>query len=80
MDAYHLYMAEEIADEIKCIEDPLILSIYLRAILYQRCKIGGARKGTCKGCMFLSNYCIDMYKINEHEIEIFEDYFDEGEI
>ena len=73
MNAYHLFMAEQIADEIKCIEDPLILSIYLKAIIAARCKIGGAKEGTCKGCMFQSHYCKELNQINKHEIEIFSD-------
>lgn len=73
MDAYHLYMAEQIADEIKCIEDPLLLSIYLRVIIAQRCKIGGAIKGTCQECIFQGYYCRELYEINEHELKIYDE-------
>lgn len=73
MNAYQVYMAEQIAQEIKAIEDPFILSVYLKAILYQRCKIGGAIEGTCKGCLFQGHYCRELYQINKHEIEIFSD-------
>lgn len=73
MTNYHLFMAEQIADEIKCVEDPLILSIYLKAIIAARCKIGGAKEGTCKECLFQSNYCRELNQINKHEIEIFSD-------
>lgn len=71
MDGYTAYMAEYIAQEIKSITDPYILSIYLRAILYQRCAIGGAKEGTCKGCIFESHYCREMYEINNHELKVF---------
>lgn len=71
MNAYTAYMAKQIAEEIKSIEDPLILSIYLKAIIAARCRIGGAKDGTCKGCLFQGNYCRELYQINKHEIEIF---------
>ena len=71
MDNYTAYMAEQIAQEIATIEDPLILSIYLRAILSQRCKIGGAKEGTCKGCIFQGNYCRELYNINNDELKRF---------
>ena len=71
MKAYHIFMAEQIAQEIAAINDPLILSIYLKAILAQRCKIGGAIEGTCKECLFQGHYCRELYQINKHEIEIF---------
>ena len=71
MTNYHLFMAGQIADEIKHVEDPLILCIYLKAIIAARCKIGGAKEGTCKGCLFQGNYCRELYQINKHEIEIF---------
>lgn len=73
MNAYHLFMAEQIADEIKCVEDPLILSIYLKTIIAARCKIGGAKEGTCKKCIFQSNYCRELNQICNHELEIFDD-------
>lgn len=71
MDAYTAFMAEQIAQEIAAVENPLILSIYLKAILTQRCKIGGAKEGTCKECLFQGHYCRELYQINKHEIEIF---------
>ena len=73
MNAYTSYMAQQIAEEIKSIEDPYILSIYLRAILYQRCRIGGAKEGTCKGCMYRGHYCRELYRINNDELQIFND-------
>lgn len=76
MDAYIAYMAEQIAQEISSVDDPLILSIYLRAIIAQRCKIGGAKVGTCKECIFQSHYCRELYEINTHEVKIF-DYKEE---
>lgn len=48
MNTYYSYMAEQIANEIKNIDDPLILNLYLRVIVLQRCKIGGAPNNTCK--------------------------------
>lgn len=71
VDAYTVYMAEQIIEEIKPIEDPLILSIYLKAILAQRCRIGGAKEGTCKDCMFESRACREMYETNAYELRIF---------
>lgn len=71
MNIYTAYMAEQIAEEIKSIEDPLILSIYLNAILHQRCRIGGAQEGTCKGCIYQGNYCRELYNINKHELQVF---------
>lgn len=73
MDAYIAYMAEQIAQEIKSVEDPLILSIYLKAILAQRCGIGGAKEGSCKGCIFESHYCREMYEANVRELRRFDD-------
>lgn len=71
MNAYIAYMAEQIAQEIKSVEDPLILSIYLKAILAQRCRIGGAKEGTCKECLFQSHYCRELYDINADELRGF---------
>jgi hypothetical protein len=65
-------MAKEIAQEIKAVEDPIILCIYLKAIIAARCKIGGAKEGTCKGCMYQSNYCRERNQICDHELQIFE--------
>lgn len=73
MTNYHLFMAGQIADEIKCTDDPLILCIYLKAIIAGRCRIGGAKEGTCKGCMFQSHYCRELNQICDHELRIFED-------
>lgn len=69
---YHLFMAAQIADEIKHVDDPLILGIYLKAIIAARCKIGGAKEGTCKGCMYQSNYCRELNQICDHELQIFD--------
>lgn len=71
MDAYTAYMAEQIAREIREIENPIVLSIYLKAIIGQRCKIGGAKEGTCKECLFQSHYCRELYNINADELRIF---------
>ena len=73
MTVYQVYMAEQIAQEIKSVEDPLTLCIYLKAIIAARCKIGGAKEGTCKGCLFQGHYCRELYKINEHELKMFDD-------
>ena len=73
MNAYTAYMAKQIAQEIAAINDPLILSIYLKAILFQRCKIGGAIEGTCKECLFQGYYCRELNQINEHELRMFDD-------
>lgn len=72
MDAYTSYMAESIAEEIKAIEDPYILNIYLTAILYQRCRIGGAQKDSCKGCMYQSYYCRQLNEVNQYELQMFD--------
>ena len=74
MTAYQIYMAEQIAQEIAAINDPLILSIYLKAILFQRCKIGGAIECTCKECLFQGHYCRELNQINKDEIEIFSEW------
>ena len=71
MNNYHLFMAGQIADEIKSVEDPIILCIYLKAIIAARCKIGGAEKGKCKGCMYQGNYCRELNQICDHELRIF---------
>lgn len=72
MNAYILYMAKSIAEEIKSIEDPLILAIYLKEIVSQRCKIGGAKEGTCKRCRYKSHDCRDIYNIAKEELQYFE--------
>ena len=71
MTAYIEYMARQIAEEIKSIEDPMILTIYMRAIQFQRCRIGGAREGTCKECMFQCYNCRQITKIVDEELEVF---------
>lgn len=63
MTAYYEFIARQIAEEIKEIDDPAILTIYLHAILAQRCNIGGAIPGTCKGCLFSSYYCRQLHEI-----------------
>ena len=73
MTNYHLFMAGQIADEIKCTDDPLILCIYLKAIIAGRCRIGGAKEGTCKGCMFQSHYCRELNQICDDELRRFDD-------
>jgi hypothetical protein len=73
MNAYQEYIAEEIAEEIKSIEDPYILAVYLKAILYQRCRIGGAIEGTCSCCRYRSYVCRQLYEENNYELERFED-------
>jgi hypothetical protein len=69
--AYNAFMAEKIAQEIKSIEDPYLLSIYLRAIQYQRCRIGGAKEGSCKGCLFRCENCRSLNTIADFELEAF---------
>ena len=73
MTAYQAYMAEQIALEIKSIEDPFLLAVYTRAILYQRCRIGGAKEGTCNDCVYRSYVCRQIYEENEHELKAFEE-------
>lgn len=73
MNAYMSYMAEYIAEEIKAIEDPCVLNIYLRAILYQRCRIGGAKEGTCKGCIYQCHHCRQLSEVSNYESKIFDE-------
>lgn len=73
MTAYTAYIAEQIAEEIKAIEDPYILSIYMRAIQYQRCRIGGAKEGTCKGCIYRSEMCRELNSVIYFELEAFKE-------
>lgn len=73
MNAYIEYMVRQIAEEIKSIEDPVILAIYLKAILFQRCKIGAAKEGTCKECLYQSYNCRQIYEVAEIEFEVFSD-------
>ena len=67
------YMTELIAEEIKSVEDPYLLSVYMRAIQYQRCRIGGAKEGTCKNCAFRSEHCRELNNIVNFELEVFKD-------
>lgn len=62
MNAYIEYMVRQIAEEIKSIEDPVILAIYLKAILFQRCKIGAANEEEER--LFIQNE-VDMKKYLE---------------
>lgn len=71
MTAYYEFMAQQIAEEIKGIEDPAILTIYLHAILAQRCNIGGAKPNTCKDCKFSSYYCRQLHEIATVEEKCF---------
>lgn len=71
MTAYYEFMAQQIAEEIKSIEDPAILTIYLHAILAQRCNIGGSEPGTCKDCKFSSYYCRQIHEIATIEEKCF---------
>ena len=71
MNAYKALMAKQIAEEISIIQDPEILSIYLRAIQFQRCKIGGAKPNTCKGCIYQSYQCRQLNEIYELESKMF---------
>ena len=71
MNAYTAWMAKEIAEEISIIQDPEILNIYLRAIQFQRCKIGGAKPNTCKGCIYQSYHCRQLNEIYELESKMF---------
>ena len=73
MTAYQAYMAEQIAEEIKAIEDPYILSVYMRAIQYQRCRIGGAKEGTCKECIYRGEMCRELNSIIDLELEAFKE-------
>lgn len=63
MNAYYEFITRQIAEEIKEIDDPAILTIYLHAILAQRCNIGGSRTDTCKDCLFSSYYCRQLHEI-----------------
>lgn len=70
MNAYTEYMAKQIAEEIKSIEDPYILNIYLRAILHQRCRIGGIKEYTCKNCLYQNYYCRQLLEISRVETQM----------
>lgn len=71
MTAYYEFMAQQVAEEIKAIEDPALLNIYLHAILAQRCNIGGAKPNSCKDCLFSSYYCRQFHEIATVEEKIF---------
>ncbi len=67
MENYLAFMAGHIADEIKAIEDPRVLHIYLKAIQYQRCKLCGSKKGTCKKGIYQFTQCRELNQIVESE-------------
>lgn len=71
MNIYESYVLEHVVENIKSLEDPLSLTVCLKAIIAQRCKIGGAKEGTCKGCQFQSHYCRELYNISEEELKRF---------
>lgn len=71
MTTYQAYMAKQIAEEIKAIKDPVILGLYLHAIVAQRCAIGGAQEGICKGCLYPGNECRELYRISKQELIAF---------
>ena len=73
MDAYLAFMAGQIADEIKAIEDPRLLYIYLKAIQHQRCKICGSKEGTCKNGIYQFNQCRELNQLVEIEKWMFEE-------
>jgi hypothetical protein len=67
MDAYLTFMTEQIAQEIKAIEDPRILYIYLKAIQYQRCRLCGSKEGTCKNGIYQFSQCRGLNELVEVE-------------
>ena len=71
MNAYYEFIAKQVAEEIKAIEDPAILTIYLHAILAQRCNIGGAKPNSCIDCKFNSYRCRQIHEIANVEEKIF---------
>ena len=71
MDAYYEFIAKQVAEERKDIEDPAILTIYLHAILAQRCNIGGAKPNSCIDCKFNSYHCRQIHEIANVEEKIF---------
>lgn len=71
MTAYQEMMVRNIAIEISQIEDPFLLTVYLKAICAQRCKICGSKKGTCKDGIFNGWLCRDLYKIASEEEEYY---------
>lgn len=78
-NSYYEYMAKYIADEISCVKDPLALSLYIMAIMAQRCKIGATQDGTCKGCLYgcIGHHCRELYNISKEEYKIFSEGLDE---
>lgn len=70
-NVYYEYIAEYIANEINCVDDPLVLSLYMAAIVAQRCKIGATQDGTCKGCLYgpIGHHCRELYNINKEELK-----------
>ena len=68
MTAYQQYMAQQISEEIKSIEDPIVLGLYLHAIVAQRCRICGAKEGTCKEGVYEGHQCRELYKISKYEL------------
>ena len=73
MDAYLTFMTKQIAEEIKAIEDPRILHIYLRALQYQRCRLCGSKEGTCKNGIYQSYNCRQLNEMVESEKWILEE-------
>ena len=74
MNVYKAFIAKQIAEEISAIQDPQILSIYLKAIQLQRCKIGReSESSTCKECIYKSYYCRQLDTICEIESQMFDD-------
>jgi hypothetical protein len=71
MTAYYEFIAQQVAEEIKGIEDPAILTIYLHAILAQRCNISCAKTDSCKDCLFSSYYCRQIHEIATIEEKCF---------
>jgi hypothetical protein len=65
-------MAEIAAQEIGSIRDPKILHLYLTAVLYQRCKLGGGDKN-CRGCLYRNYDCRALYDMLEHDSRLFEE-------
>jgi hypothetical protein len=65
-------MAINIAQELSAIEDPKILAIYLKALCAARCKIGGAKEGTCKECFYRFYNCKQLNDVCNQELKIFE--------
>ena len=73
MKIYTEFMARHIAEEIKSIEDPYLLAVCLRAIVYQRCRTGGAKEGTCKGCIYQCSNCRQLNQVATCELKEFDE-------